>query len=151
MHTAMVSKFDRNTRRLAVRGKEVTATSSPIVERVLTDIFPQGPDLLLWKQAELAKVGRSRGAGYNNLKKERLDMQGFVEWLGNTPIITNGLIMFLCVYVVIMAIYSLMYVAFGSNRNSMTNPLAVVFFGVFVGGPAIFFLLGLLYCSSVLL
>lgn len=40
MHTAMVSKFDRNTRRLAVRGKRVTATSSPITERVPTGIFP---------------------------------------------------------------------------------------------------------------
>lgn len=33
MHTAMVSKFDRNTRRLAVRGKAVTATRNPIMER----------------------------------------------------------------------------------------------------------------------
>lgn len=78
-------------------------------------------------------------------------MQGYIEWLCHTPMITNGLTMLLCVYIAVMAIYSVAYVAFDSNRGAMTNPLAAILYGVFVGGPALFVFLGLFYCWSVLL
>ena len=78
-------------------------------------------------------------------------MQGYIEWLCHTPMITNSLTMLLCVYIAVMAIYSVVYVAFDSNRGAMTNPLAAILYGVFVGGPALIVFLGLFYCWSVLL
>lgn len=58
---------------------------------------------------------------------------------------------FAIIYIAVMAIYSVAYVAFDSNRGAMTNPLAAILYGVFVGGPALFIFLGLFYCWSVLL
>lgn len=43
-HTEMVSKFDHHTWRLAVRGKKVTAASSPTAERMPTGKDRKNPD-----------------------------------------------------------------------------------------------------------
>lgn len=65
-------------------------------------------------------------------------MNGFLNWVMNTPMVSTGLTVVVVVFTVTMMVYSTVYSVSNGRNGQMKSPTAVAIFGVVGGGITLF-------------